>query len=136
MIAPGIAALLAASWMLTAIVFGWWRGGQRPDQVRRMSKDGALVLDVCAPEQFATGHAQGALNIPMEELTVRQSEIGTHERAVLVYGPSVMLAALAAQKLRTLGCHTIVSAGTLTRYRDQARRDVAARPATTFRNLP
>ena len=119
MIAPGIAALVAASWMLTTIAFGWWRGGQRPELLRRMSKEGALVLDVCAPEQFATGHAHGAINIPVDELTLRQSEIGTHERAVLVYGPSVMLAALAAQKLRTLGFHTIISAGTLARYRDQ-----------------
>jgi rhodanese-related sulfurtransferase len=118
-IAPGIAALLAASWMSSAIVFAWWRGGQRPDQLRRMSRDGALVLDVCTPEQYATGHADGAINIPVDELTLRQSEIGTHERAVLVYGPSVMLAALAAEKLRTLGFHTIVSAGTLTRYREQ-----------------
>jgi phage shock protein E len=47
-------------------------------------EQGALLLDVRTAEEYAGGHAQGALNIPVEELSGRIGELPT-DRAIIVY---------------------------------------------------
>jgi phage shock protein E len=34
-----------------------------------------LVLDVRTPEEFKSGHVQGAINVPVDELTTRISQV-------------------------------------------------------------
>ena len=45
---------------------------------------GAVLLDVRTAEEYAGGHAQDALNIPVEELSGRIGELPT-DRAIIVY---------------------------------------------------
>jgi len=47
--------------------------------------DGALLLDVRTPAEFAGGHLQGAKNIPVDELAGRLAELGSKETPVVVY---------------------------------------------------
>jgi rhodanese-related sulfurtransferase len=52
---------------------------------RALVQGGALLLDVRSPEEFAAGHLDGALNIPVGELEQRLAEVGPKERPVVVY---------------------------------------------------
>lgn len=46
--------------------------------------DDAVVIDVREPEEFATGHAPGAINIPLGELPSRLDELPDTEIPVAV----------------------------------------------------
>ncbi len=52
---------------------------------RALVEAGALLLDVRSPEEFAAGHLEGALNIPVDALEARLDELGPKERPVVVY---------------------------------------------------
>jgi rhodanese-related sulfurtransferase len=56
------------------------------------------LIDVRTPEEFASGHIQGAVNIPVQELPQRLSEISMDEPVVL-YCRSGNRSAQAAQIL-------------------------------------
>ncbi len=52
---------------------------------RQLVADGALLLDVRSSEEFAGGHIDGAINIPIQELNARVDELGDRNAAVVVY---------------------------------------------------
>jgi len=115
-ISSEVAAVVAASWFALTFAFAWWRGDARPRRIRDLAKEGALIVDVRSAAQFAEGHVAGAINIPAAELALRQAELGEHDHAVLVYGRTSLASAVAAQKLRTIGFHTIMTVGTMARW--------------------
>lgn len=54
--------------------------------VSRLGGDPPLVLDVRSPEEFASGHVPGAVNIPHAELGERLAELpGDRHGEVVVY---------------------------------------------------
>lgn len=62
-----------------------------------------IVLDVRKPDEFQQGHADGAINIPVQELPRRVGELGPPGPEVLVYCKSGARASAAAEFLRKLG---------------------------------
>jgi rhodanese-related sulfurtransferase len=44
-------------------------------QTRRQSAAAPVVIDVRTPDEYASGHIPGALNIPLEEIAARISEV-------------------------------------------------------------
>lgn len=62
-----------------------------------------IVLDVRKPDEFQQDHADGAINIPVQELAQRAGELGPPGAHVLVYCRSGTRAATAAEFLRKLG---------------------------------
>ena len=63
---------------------------------------GATLLDVRTPEEFAAGHIDGAVNVPVDEVGSRLSGI-PHDEPVVVYCHSGRRAARAAQTLSQNG---------------------------------
>jgi rhodanese-related sulfurtransferase len=53
-------------------------------QSRAMQKQGALLLDVREPDEFADGHAPGSKLIPLGQLQNRVNEIGDFKRNPVV----------------------------------------------------
>ena len=51
-----------------------------PDEVT----DGAYLLDVREPDEWAAGHAPGALHVPMMEIPARMAEVPTDVEVVVV----------------------------------------------------
>lgn len=49
--------------------------GGGSDKIREMLAAGAVVIDVRSPEEFQSGHVQGAKNIPLPEIKSRKKEI-------------------------------------------------------------
>lgn len=100
---PGFAPELVAAVdnYLTNIPDGWGTAGD-VEAVKAAIENGAFVLDVRTPEEFAEGHIEGAVNIPMRSLVANLDQIPT-DVAVIVHCKSGFRAALAAPVLGTVG---------------------------------
>jgi len=76
---------------------------QDRDKARQMVAAGAKLVDVRTPNEFASGHLDGAVNIPLQELPKRFQEIGPPSTAVVVYCAKGPRSAMAEQFLRQQG---------------------------------
>jgi phage shock protein E len=74
---------------------------------------GAKVVDVRTPEEFSEEHFPGAINISVEEVSQRISEIGEKEQPVVVYCATGARSAYAARILKSAGYRDVVNAGGL-----------------------
>lgn len=70
----------------------------------RMMNQGALVLDIRKPEEFAAGHVNGAKQLPSDQiLTAGENFKRFKEKPVIVYCESGSLAAAAVRQLNLQG---------------------------------
>jgi rhodanese-related sulfurtransferase len=70
----------------------------------RLMNQGALVLDIRKPEEFAAGHVNGAKHLSSEQiLTAGDTFRRFKEKPVVVYCESGSLAAAAVRQLNTQG---------------------------------
>ena len=53
-------------------------------EASRLAADGAQLVDVREPDEFATGSLPGAVNIPLSQLPARYSELNPNRRVVLL----------------------------------------------------
>jgi len=83
-------------------MWSFFNSAQAPGKHRDLVRAGALLLDVRTPAEFAGGHVEGAVNIPVDELLKRMSELGD-ARTVVIYCRSGARSARAAQLLRAHG---------------------------------
>lgn len=65
-----------------------------------------ILLDVRTPEEFASGHIEGAINIPVEELAQRVAEVPTGQ-PVVVYCRTGNRSSSAARILANAGFNTV-----------------------------
>ena len=72
-------------------------------ETRRLAAQGALILDVRTPQEYAGGHVPGAVNLPLSEMTAAREIIGADDRPVIVYCQSGARSARAAAVLRAGG---------------------------------
>ena len=75
-----------------------------PDLLSRIQSDSVTVLDVRPPDEFAAGHLPGAINIEIQDLETRLSELPS-SREIVAYcrGPFCILSHQAAEALRAKG---------------------------------
>jgi phage shock protein E len=69
-----------------------------------------LLIDVRTPEEFASGHIEGAINIPVETLSQRLNEV-PKDSALVVYCRTGNRSATAAQILVTAGYGPVYDLG-------------------------
>src|ERR1035437_9394462 len=76
----------------------------REELLRRKREGSVTVLDVRPAQEFAAGHIEGAVNIPIKELERRLAEVG-RGREVVAYcrGPHCVMAYEAVARLRERG---------------------------------
>ncbi len=110
---PFLAAVVAVVSLATPPAFFLWLRTWRPAHFRRLLSRGALLVDVGDPEEYAAGHLDGAVNVPAEELAIRQGELGEHQRPIVTYARSHLRSAQAAQTLRGIGFHDVFNVGTM-----------------------
>lgn len=92
--------------------------------------EGALLLDVRGPDEFAAGHLDGALNVPVDEIGQRLTELGPKEQPVAVYCRSGRRSAAAALLLRDAGFVRVTDLGGLN---DLVARRLAPNPSGASR---
>ena len=83
---------------------------------RRLVGEGAKLVDVRSPEEFAGGHLPGAINVPVQQLDGRMGEIGPHDQPVVVYCQSGMRSARAASTLRQAGFASVHNLGPMSAW--------------------
>ena len=84
--------LLVLCWLLSACA----HASLTVDAARGRVKQGALLLDVRSPGEFAEGHLAGSVNVPVNEIeSTLQSLPADRSREIIVYG-------VGSSKARTL----------------------------------
>ena len=87
-----------------------------PEQAKKMVEGGARLLDVRSVEEFDSGHLDGALNIPVDELEKRLSELEPKGQGVVVYCRSGMRSARAAKTLAAAGFSEVGDLGGMSNW--------------------
>lgn len=75
-------------------------------------KKNHLLIDVRTPNEFATGTANGAINIPLSVLHLRLNEI-PQDVIVIVFCQSGGRSAVATKTLQSNGYTTVVNGGSV-----------------------
>lgn len=76
----------------------------------QLVKEGAVVVDVRSPGEFASGSRPGSLNIPLGEISRRAKELDK-EKPVILCCASGARSGAAAGILKSLGFRNVVNAG-------------------------
>ena len=115
MLQDGIRLLIVA--LIVWVVYRRFFGKITGAKARELVSSGALLVDVRTPQEFASGHVDGAKNIPVSELRARAAELGTdHTRPVVVYCASGMRSASAKGQLKKLGFASVYDLGGMGRW--------------------
>jgi rhodanese-related sulfurtransferase len=72
-------------------------------EARQLVANGAILLDVRSPMEFAGGHIDGARSIPIQDLPRRIDELGNKTGAIVVYCQSGGRSAVAKRLLERDG---------------------------------
>jgi len=87
-----------------------------PEMLRQHLQAGALVIDVRSPAEYRSGHAPGALNIPLPELADKlPREIPDKEKVLLLHCQSGMRSRNGQRQLQRLGYKHVFNLGSLAR---------------------
>ena len=116
-----LAALTSGMMLLWPSLSRGGRGGSVSvaEAVRLMNREKALLIDVCEPAEFATGHAAGAKNVPVGSIEGSKVLPADKQTPLVLVCASGARANRAAGKLRRLGYqHTRVLAGGMSAWRD------------------
>ncbi len=100
-------------WLIVAVVSGgllmWPRlsgrqnGVTPPQAVQMINREKAVVIDVCEPAEFASGHVVGARNVPVAQVEASKDLPSNKSLPVIVVCASGARAARAAGLLHKRG---------------------------------
>jgi phage shock protein E len=102
---------------LLAVVFVVFWYLKRPNigksEARQIVSNGARLIDVRSPSEFASGHIDGASNIPVSEIGNRTAELQPLDRPIVLYCASGTRSAMAARTLRSSGFTKVYNLGSI-----------------------
>ena len=85
-------------------------------EARELVTGGALLVDVRSEGEFSGGHIEGAVNIPIQELSRRMDELGDKSDTVVVYCQSGGRSAMAKRLLESNGFVSVHDLGGIGRW--------------------
>jgi phage shock protein E len=85
-------------------------------EARDLVAKGATLLDVRSPAEFAGGHLDGAVSIPVQELAGRLDELGDRTDQLVVYCHSGTRSAMAKRLLESNGFANVHDLGGMGRW--------------------
>ena len=85
------------------------------DEAKALVRQGALLLDVRTTGEFASGHVEGAVNIPVQELETRLP--AEKDRAVVLYCQSGRRSAAAKDVLLRAGFTKVFDLGAMSNWK-------------------
>lgn len=95
-------------------------GGNAAVDVKSLLARGGKLIDVRTPEEYAQGHAKGAVNIPLQELQRQLPKLKRLKVPVVAYCRSGNRSGIAAQILNANGMEAY-NAGSLGEVNAQLR---------------
>jgi rhodanese-related sulfurtransferase len=102
--------------LLLAWIISQRLGKVPPNEAKELVKKGAKLVDVRSPGEFAGGHIEGAINVPVGELERRMNELGPKDAVYVVYCASGMRSARAKGILRAAGRTNVHDLGAMSRW--------------------
>jgi len=91
--------------------YKWWNSKRVIAMLPELRKNGAMLIDVRSAGEFASGHAPGTINIPLQELGSRLGEIPKSSPVVLCCASGTR-SGMAKLLLRTKGYSMVHNVGT------------------------
>lgn len=91
--------------------YKWWNTKRVVAMLPELKKNGAILVDVRSPEEFANGNAPGTINIPLSELGSRLGEIPKSSPIVLCCASGTR-SGMAILYLRKNGYRNVYNVGT------------------------
>lgn len=89
---------------------------------KKAETSGPLVVDVRSKEEYAYGAYPGAVNIPLDELQRRVSELGPKDRQIILYCASGGRSSYAVQMLKSMGFSNLENGGGLMKMMSRIKR--------------
>ncbi|WP_080240959.1 rhodanese-like domain-containing protein [Spirosoma rigui] len=86
-------------------------GRSVPGVLDNVIAEGAVIIDVRSPGEFASGHAKGAVNIPLDQLQAKLATINGYRKPLILCCASGMRSARAKSFLAGLGVPNLHDAG-------------------------
>jgi len=107
------------TWIFLCVIAGllFWKyqtARRSPEEVAALHQEveeGALLLDVRSESEFNSGHLEGALNIPVGQLSDRLEELEDKKRSIVVYCESGGRSGRAAKMLQSEGYESVHDLG-------------------------
>jgi len=108
---------LALAILVAVGSFFFLRGGDvSREGAHKLVESGARLVDVRTPEEFAGGHLPGAVNIPVQQLSQRMSELDPKDKPIVVYCRSGHRSGQAAALLKGAGHAEVHDLGAMSRW--------------------
>ncbi len=85
-----------------------------PVKARELVKSGAKLIDVRSPAEFASGHIDGAVNVPVGAL--KDDQLGAKDQPLIVYCASGTRSAMARSALKSRGYTQVFNLGAMSRW--------------------
>ena len=96
----------------------WWlkRPNVTGEEARKLVGDGARLVDVRSAGEFASGHIDGAVNIPVDQLGSQLGALGSKDAPIVVYCASGTRSAMAARTLKGKGFAGVRNLGAMSNW--------------------
>ncbi len=91
-------------------------GHMKPEDARRLVKDGAKLVDVRSAGEVNSGHLPGALNIPLGDLGANAKKLGAKDKPVVLYCASATRSSMARSVLKGQGFTQVFNLGAMSRW--------------------
>ena len=85
-------------------------GGSRVD-VKSIIENGAIIIDVRTPGEFAGGHVKGSVNIPLDKIQGNIAKIKAYKKPIIVCCASGMRSSNAKRVLTKNGLEEVYDGG-------------------------
>lgn len=92
-------------------------GGADTGKLDEMRAQGAVIVDVRSPGEFAAGHAKGAVNMPLDTLDSKVAAIKKYQKPVILCCASGMRSSRAMALLSSKGVTDLYDAGSWKKLR-------------------
>lgn len=87
-----------------------------PDAAKRYLRNGALVIDVRGPDEYASGHLSETINVPLGELSSRIAKVCPDKnRVILLHCMSGGRSGMGVGTLKSLGYTNAFNLGSYSR---------------------
>lgn len=92
-------------------------GGGGSESLKSAIDQGAFLVDVRTPGEFAGGHVKGSVNIPLDRIA-SQIQSFRNKGTVVVFCQSGMRSAQAQSLLKSMGIADVINGGSWSRVRE------------------
>ncbi len=89
--------------------------GKRTNQLTEILKQGATIIDVRTPAEYGGGHIDGAINIPLNQLTHKLNKIKQMKSPFVLYCASGMRSATAKNILISNNINDVYNGGSISK---------------------